>query len=106
MNRKVTVGGRNYCYETLVSETARKLARHLTAPKTTLDFAYPFEADEGGRVSAEVQERVATMTYAEARRIGISKAGLWDMKRRAAEGKPLRLYGKVARRLSSVETQH
>jgi CRISPR-associated protein Cas1 len=106
MNRKVAVGGRNFAYETLVVEAARRLARSLSESKARFDLSYPFDLGESGHVGTEVQDRVASLTYAEAREFGISKAGLWDMKRRAAEGKPLRLYGKVARRLSVPRTQH
>ena len=106
MNRKVSIGGRNYSHETLVLETARKLSRHLTASTGRLDLSYPFQADEAGYVVSALKDRVAAMTYAEARKLGISKAGLFYMKQRAAEGKPLRLYGKVARRLSASVTEH
>ena len=40
-------------------------------------------------------ETISGLTYAEARKLEISKTGLWDMKRRAADGKPLRLYAKT-----------
>lgn len=99
MNRKVKVGGRNYSFETMVQETARKLARHLTTPRTTLDLSYSFAMDEAGYVGSDLREWVAGMSYAEARMLGISKAGLFSIKRRAAKGKPLRLYGKVAQKL-------
>ena len=99
-NRKVTVGGRNYSCESLVQEAARKLARHLTGAKGGFDLSYPFAVGDSGHVESGVAQRVASLTYAEARNLGVSKAGLWDMKRRAADGKPLRLYGKVAEKLS------
>jgi hypothetical protein len=101
-NRKVTVGGRSFANETVILETARKLSRFLTAPKGLLSFAYPFSVGESGHVDTDVAQRVARMTYADARKLGISKAGLWNMKRRAAEGKPLKLYRKVFGRLSPV----
>jgi CRISPR-associated protein Cas1 len=99
VNRKVTVGGRNYSFETLVQEAARKLARHLTAPKLPLDFAYPFAADEAGYVGSDLKERVASLTLAERKVAGISKTTWHYIRKRAAEGKPLRLYGKVAEKL-------
>jgi CRISPR-associated protein Cas1 len=106
MNRKVPVKGRNYSFETLVMETARKLVRHLLGEKSGLNFSYPFAVGESGHVETELKDRVAGLTYAEGRKLGISKAGLWDIKRRAAEGKPLRLYNKVAKVLPAVSTQH
>ncbi len=95
MNRKVANGGRNYSYETLVLEAARRLARHLTSPRAKLDLTYPFAVEEAGYVGSDLKESAASMTCAEARKLGISKAGFWDIKRRAAQRKPLRLYEKT-----------
>jgi CRISP-associated protein Cas1 len=106
MNRKVLVGGRSFGYESLVLESARRLARHLTGAKGKLDFSYPFAIGESGHVDGTLRARVGAMTYAEGRDLGISKAGLFAMKQRAAQGKPLKLYRKVSDRLSTVSTQH
>ena len=99
MNRKVSLEGRSFAYETLIFEWARKLARHLTAPKGSFGLSYPFAVGESGHVAPELKDRVASLTFAEGRKMGLSKAGLWDMKRRAGEGKPLRLYSTVRRRV-------
>jgi CRISP-associated protein Cas1 len=99
MNRKVLVGGRSFAFETLVVESARKLARHLTAATAVLELSYPFAVGESGHVETDLRKKVAAMTYAEGRALGISKAGLFSMKRRAKEGKPLRLYSTVRSRL-------
>jgi CRISP-associated protein Cas1 len=99
LNRKVTIDGRNFAFETLVNESARRLAKHLTEPRTKFDLRYAFRADDSGYVGSDLKERVASMTYPEGRKLGISKAGLFYMKRRAAEGKPLRLYRKVRNRV-------
>jgi CRISPR-associated protein Cas1 len=104
-NRAVPFGGQRRTFDAILFETARKLARHLLGQSKRLELSYPFGAFDGG-IDREAAETVASLGYAEARKLGISKAGLWDMKRRAAEGKPLRLYGKVAQRLSSVGAQH
>jgi CRISP-associated protein Cas1 len=100
LNRKVSVKGRSFAFETLIQESARKLGRHLTDPKARFDLSYPFAAGESGHVESGVAERVTSMTYSEGRKLGLSKAGLWDMKRRAAEGKPVRLYRGLRRKLS------
>lgn len=104
-NRTVPFGGRRRTFDAILFEAVRKLARHLLGQSKRLDLSIPFGAFDGA-LDTEAAETISALTYAEARKLGISKAGLWDMKRRAAEGKPLRLYGKVARRLSSVESQH
>ncbi len=100
MNRKVSVGGRSFAYETLVSELARRLARHLIAASSRYNLSYPFVVGESGHVDSGIVNRVGSMTSAEGRTLGISKAGLWDMKRRAAQGKPLKLYQKVQAKLA------
>ena len=74
-------------------------AESMTDPTFYLPLARA--AEEAGYVGSDLKGRVAAMTYAEARQLGISKAGLFYMKRRAAEGKPLMLYSKVRGRLAS-----
>ena len=104
-NRAVPFGGQRRTYDAILFETARKLARHLLGKSNRLDLDFPFGAFDGA-VDTEAAETISALTYADARKLGISKAGLFDMKRRAAEGRPLRLYGKVARRLSTVSAEH
>ena len=97
-NRAVPFGGQRRTFDAILFETARKLARHLLGQSKQLDLSFPFGAFDGA-LDSETADSISSLTYAEARNLGISKAGLWDMKRRAAEGKPLRVYGKVARKL-------
>ncbi len=106
LNRKVMVGVRSMSFETIVSETARRVARYLTLPKGRLNLSYPFAMGDLGHVDHGMAERVVLMTYAEARTLGISKSGLWDMKRRASQGRPLKLYRKVARKVTSIGSQY
>jgi CRISP-associated protein Cas1 len=106
LNRKVSVRGRSMSFETAISEDARRLTRHLTEPKGRFDLSLPFAVGESGHVEADLKAKVAAMSYAEGRALGISKAGLFAIKKRAAEGKPLKLYRKVSRRLPSVSGQH
>jgi CRISP-associated protein Cas1 len=104
-NRAVPFRGQRRTFDAILFESARNVARHLLGQSKKLNLDYPFGAFDGA-LDAEAAETISTLTYADARKLGISKAGLWDMKRRAAEGKPVRLYEKVARRLSSVGSQH
>ena len=105
-NRKVTVGGRNYSYETLVQEVARRLSRTLLEPSVRFDLSIPFAVGESGHVETALKDRVAALTYAEGRALGLSKAGLWDAKRRAAQGKPLKLYQKVSKKIPALGDQY
>lgn len=92
LNRKVPVAGRSFAYETLVLEAARKLARQLTSPSGRFNLSSPFSAANSTFVTPRITAEVGAMSYRRAKTLGISKAGLWDMKRRIAEGQPLRLY--------------
>jgi CRISP-associated protein Cas1 len=104
-NRAVPFGGKRRTFDAILFETARRLARHLLGKAKRLDLDFPFGAFDGA-LDTEAAETISAFTYADARRLGISKAGLFYMKRRAAEGKPLRLYAKVARKLSTIEAEH
>jgi CRISPR-associated protein Cas1 len=100
-NRAVPFRGQRRTFDAILFQTARSLARYLLGRSKRLDLDFPFDAFDGA-VDTEAAETISALTYAEARKLGISKAGLWDMKRRAAEGKPLRLYGKVAEKLGAA----
>ena len=100
-NRKVMVGGRSMSYETAITELCRRLIRHLAAPSGRFDLSFPFSTANSTFVTTSLIAEVKSMSYRRAKALGISKAGLWDMKRRIADGRPLRLYRKVSRRFAS-----
>jgi CRISPR-associated protein Cas1 len=104
-NRAVPFRGQRRTFDAISFESARTLARYLLGQTKRLDLGFPFGAFDGA-VDMDTAETISALTYADARRLGISKAGLFYMKRRAAEGKPVRLYSKVARKLSAVRAQH
>ena len=104
-NRAIPFGGQRRTFDATLFETTRKLARYLLGKAKRLDLDFPFGAFDGA-LDTDAAETISALTYAEARRLGISKAGLFYMKRRAAEGKPVRLYAKVSRKLATVDSQH
>jgi len=104
-NRAVPFRGQRRTFDAISFETARTLARYLLGQSKRLDLGFPFGAFDGG-LDTEAAETISALSYTDARKLGISKAGLWDMKRRAAEGKPVRLYRKVSEKLVSVSAQH
>ncbi len=98
-NRAVPFGGQRRTFDALLFETARNLARYLLGQSKRLDLGFPFGAFDGA-LDTEAAETISALSYSDARRLGISKAGLWDMKRRAAEGKPVRLYRKTESKIA------
>jgi CRISPR-associated protein Cas1 len=104
-NRAVPFRGQRRTFDAICFETVRNLARYLLGQSKRLDLGFPFGAFDGA-LDTESTETITSLTYADARRLGISKAGLFYMKRRAAQGKPLRLYAKVARKVAAVSREH
>lgn len=100
-NRTVSFEGKNRSFDAISFEGGRKVARHLLGRSKRLSLDFPFGAF-GGALDTQAADTISELSYAEARKLGISKAGLWDLKRRVAEGKPLRLYRKVASRIASA----
>lgn len=94
-NRSVPFRGQWRTLDAILFEMVRKIARNLLGQSRRLDLSYPFGTFDGA-VDRQTAETISMLAYAKARKLGISKARPWDMKRRAAEGKPLRLYRKVA----------
>lgn len=104
-NRAVPFRGQRRTFDAILFEATRKLARHLLGQSKRLDLGYPFAAFDGA-LDTEAVKTISKLSYAEARKLGVSKAGLFYMKRRAAEGKPLRVYAKVARKLADVNASN
>ena len=99
-NRAVPFRGHRRTFDAISFDAARNLARYLLGQSKRLDLGFPFSAFDGA-LDTEAADTISALTYAEARKLGISKAGLWDMKRRAAEGKPVRVYRRTAAKIAN-----
>ena len=104
-NRAVPFGGQRRTFDAILFETAREIARHLLGQSKRLDLDFPFGAFDGA-VDREAAESILGLSPEERKALGIRANTFHYLKRRAAEGKPVRLYGKVARRLSTVSAEH
>ena len=105
INRAVAFGGQRRTFDAILFETARKLARHLLGQSKRLDLNFPFGAFDGA-VDRQTAESILVLSPEERKALGIRANTFHYLKRRAAEGKPVRLYGKVARKLAAVDSQH
>jgi CRISPR-associated protein Cas1 len=102
-NRAVPFRGQRRTFDAISVEMTRNLARSLLGHSEGLDLDFPFGAFDGA-LDTEAAQTISNLTNADARRLGISKAGLWYIKRRAESGKPLRIYSRVSRRLRVSST--
>jgi hypothetical protein len=99
MGRIIQKDGRSFQYYTCIQETARRLARHVTVGKGRLDFSLPFKLDVGSYLPSQVKDSLLAMTLEERKAAGISKTTWHYIRKRVGEGRPLRLYRKVASRI-------
>lgn len=101
-SRKIP-GKRPMAWETALFREAQRFAEEVATERRKprpFSFHLPHpdvhpETLEGAAFAVKIGD----LTYADARRLGISKAGLWNMQRRAREGAPVRVYRKVKVRL-------
>jgi CRISPR-associated protein Cas1 len=100
LGRTVAKGGRTRSFDALLAESTRSLVGYLLGTSRKLDPGVPFAA-ENAAVDAKAAQEIAALSYADARALGLSKAGLWDVKRRVAEGRPLKLYRTTREKLAA-----
>jgi len=100
-NRAVPFRGKQRTFEAISFEAARNLARYLLGQTKRLDLSYLFGAFNGA-LDTGTALAVLGLTFAERKALGIRENTFHDIKKRAGAGKPLRLYGKVARRLPAI----
>jgi CRISPR-associated protein Cas1 len=104
-NRAVPLRGQRRTFDAISFETARTLVRYLLGQSKRLDLDFPFGAFDGA-LDTQSAEVILGLTFAERKALGIRENTFHYLKKRAMAGKPLKLYGKVARRLSAVSAQH
>jgi CRISPR-associated protein Cas1 len=103
-SRKIP-GKRPMTWETALLREAQRFAEEVsTGRRQARGFYFDLPVPEihpETLEGAELTAKIAALSYRGAKELGISKAGLWDMKRRSRVGAPVRVYRKVARRLGS-----
>jgi CRISPR-associated protein Cas1 len=104
-NRAVPFRGQRRTFDAISFETARNLARYLLGQSKRLDLGFPFGAFDGA-LDTEATKAILDLTFAERKALGLRENTFHYLKKRAGAGKPLKLYGKVARRLSAVSAQY
>lgn len=100
MNAKAQYRDRNTTYQTILYRNIQTLASFVIGKSKILSFDIPRLA-AGRNDTADIQQRILTMTPAERKSLGISKSGLWYQKKKLSEGKPIKVYHKVLSRLNA-----
>ena len=88
---------------TIILNKTQELPRFLLGKSGSLDFMEPapslVRSDR-----RDVRERILKLTASEARRLGISKSTLHDLRKNARSGRSFKVYNKVRKRLIEIES--
>lgn len=97
-NSGVNYKGRTLKWDTVIEQKLLDLGRYLVGKSPKLDFTEPSPVLQRSD-SRELRQRINSLTSQEARKLGIPKQTLHDLKKRARSEPPFRTYGKVSRKL-------
>jgi CRISPR-associated protein Cas1 len=99
MNAKTAFKGRNATYQTVLYNNTHALANFLLDKNKTLCFDVPaFTA--GRNDTLYIQQRILTITPQERKRLAISKSGLSYQKKKLSQGKPIKVYETVLKKIT------
>ena len=100
MPTKATFKERNATYQTILYGNAQMLAHFVIGKSKAISFDVPATAIKRND-NLEIQQHILSMTPTERKILGISKSGLWYQKKKIAEGKPVKIYGKFSVKYST-----
>lgn len=86
--------GKNHTYQNILLDNVQQLANYIFGKRPEIKFNIPLAKILRNDI-LEVQRCIFIMRPAERKALGISKSGLWYQKKKLAEGKPIKIYGKT-----------
>lgn len=100
-NAGVTYKGRVLKWDTVIEQKVQELSRFLVGKSARLSFGEPAPTIERFD-NVKLRERIKSLTSEEAKRLGIPKQTLHDLRMKARGDHTFRLYGKVSRKLQAL----
>jgi len=101
-NSGVVYGGDRIQWDTVILRKCQELARYLTGRSSRLDMLSP-EPDLERLDSRRLREKILSISTREARRVGLRKSTLHDLRKHARERKPFKVYSSSIEKLSRVD---
>jgi len=101
-NSAILYKGKNYRWDTVIQSKTQELANLILGKAKQVNFAEP-SPDLVKADGREARERILSLSNTEARKLDIRKNTLWYLKKRAREQKSLRIYSKVAEKISALQ---
>ena len=96
---KVPYKGKNYFYENVLADNISKLSLFISEKNNKIEFNVPnlsFKRND----YLSLKEKILKMTPEERKNLGINKSTLFYMKKNLQEGKNIKIYEKVIRKLN------
>ncbi len=97
-NRYVFYQGKKYKWSYIIMLKTRELSQYLMGKRLSIDFSKPVVKLER-HDNHELRQKILNLSYTEAKKLGIGKGALHDLKRRAKLEEPFKMYEKVKERL-------
>ena len=98
-NSTVSYKGKNYSWDTVIQMKAQELANYIQEKRKEVNFDQPSPVLLRDDLQA-IRNYILSLTTAEARKHGVGKSTLHDLRKHARNPEPFRVYKKVANRLA------
>ena len=100
-NSTVRYKGRMLRWDTVIFEKANGLGRYLRGKSKTLDFIKPLPTLQRSD-NKQIRDKILSLSSSKAKKLGIPKQSLHDLRMKARSEKPFKLYSETRQRLLSV----
>ncbi|MCL5404582.1 MAG: CRISPR-associated endonuclease Cas1 [Candidatus Marsarchaeota archaeon] len=97
-NARALYNGKYYSYQNILYENVRLLANYIMGKSDKPQFKVP-EFKIKREDSTGVRSKVLSLTPQDRKRLSVNKSTLWYMKKHIKEGKKIKIYGKVFRKI-------
>jgi CRISPR-associated protein Cas1 len=97
-NERVPYKGQRLTWSSIIVEKCEELARYLAGKSRTIDFTEPSPTLQRFD-DKELRDRILSLSIVEAKQLGIPKQSLHDLRRKARDHKPFKLYRENRQRL-------
>ena len=102
-NSGVKHNGKTCKWDTVILNKTQELARFLAVKSGDIDFLEP-TPDIRRNDTSEIRRRILELTQNEAKKLGIGKSTLHELRRRAESDSLFKVYEKTTRKLVSLPT--
>ena len=100
-NEQVPYKGERLTWCSVISEECDELGRYLVGKSRTIDFMEPSPTLERFD-NRRLRSKISSLNASEARRVGIPKQSLQDLKVKVRSPQPFKLHDETMRRLLAV----